>query len=318
MKKLRYLCVQPATVYYAWQVEVMINNFISNGINPNQIDILVAKVSSDILYREKNEEYWNKLVAKYDNVNFYFYDDNRVKPVYYISSIRPNLLKQHFKKYPELTNEVFFYHDCDICFTKPFNFNHLLEDDVWYVSDTNSYINYDYINSKGYGIYEKMCEIVGIDTKIPKQNNSDSGGAQYILKGLTAEFWEKVETDCEKLYVEIKKIIRSIKKENPTHHELQIWCADMWAVLWNAWKFGNQTKIVSEMNFVWATDSISRWNEYNIYHNAGVVNSGELFYKSAYTKTLPYDIKLEDYSKDRCSYKYVEEILKTKKISCLL
>ena len=38
MKNLRYICVQPRILYYAWQVEVMINNFIKHGINPNNID----------------------------------------------------------------------------------------------------------------------------------------------------------------------------------------------------------------------------------------------------------------------------------------
>ena len=46
MKNLRYICVQPRILYYAWQVEVMINNFIKHGINPNNIDIVVAIVAS--------------------------------------------------------------------------------------------------------------------------------------------------------------------------------------------------------------------------------------------------------------------------------
>ena len=43
MKKLRYVCAQPANNYYAWQIEVMLNNFISMGVNPNDIDIYVGK-----------------------------------------------------------------------------------------------------------------------------------------------------------------------------------------------------------------------------------------------------------------------------------
>jgi hypothetical protein len=42
-----------------------------------------------------------------------------------------------------------------------------------------------------------MCEIVGIDTIIPKLMNSNSGGAQYILKNIDWQYWEKVELDSE-------------------------------------------------------------------------------------------------------------------------
>ena len=45
MKNLRFICAQPSTMYYAWQVEVMINNFIEMGVNPNFIDV----VSTDVL-----------------------------------------------------------------------------------------------------------------------------------------------------------------------------------------------------------------------------------------------------------------------------
>ena len=48
MKKLRYVCAQPATDYYKWQVEVLINNFTSMGINPNDMDIVCWKVNGVI------------------------------------------------------------------------------------------------------------------------------------------------------------------------------------------------------------------------------------------------------------------------------
>ena len=40
MKNLRYICCQPATLYYTWQVEVLIHNFIKMGVNPNYMDIV--------------------------------------------------------------------------------------------------------------------------------------------------------------------------------------------------------------------------------------------------------------------------------------
>ena len=111
MKNLRFICAQPTSLFYAWQVEVLVNNFIDMGINPNNIDIVSWKINGVIPVE------WVKLTQKYP-VNFHFYNDTR-ETKHYISSIRPNILKQHFEAHPELENEAIFYHDCDIVFTKP-------------------------------------------------------------------------------------------------------------------------------------------------------------------------------------------------------
>jgi len=329
MKNLRYICAQPRLIYYAWQVEVMINNFIKQGINPNNIDILVAWNPEDKTSTPENIEAWTKLAESYNSVRFFFYRDTRQQPIHYISSVRPNILKQHFAAHPELEKEAIFYHDSDIVFTKKPDWSSLLEDDIWYLSNTNSYINYDYIVSKGQDVYDKMCEIVGIDPIIPKLLNSNSGGAQYILKNVNYTYWEKVERDCEKLFKEItdlsnekvqldKHTVSEDVARSP-YHPLQIWCADMWAVLWNGWLLGNETKVVPEMNFSWATDSIQRWEETTIFHNAGVTCScGRQFYKANYIESLPYSIEQSNYRDVTCGYNYVKEIIETSQKSCLI
>ena len=154
MKNLRYICVQPRLLYYAWQVEVMINNFIKYGINPNNIDILVAWNPIDATSYPENVDAWSKLASHYNTVRFFFYQDTRIQPIRYISSVRPNILKQHFQRFPELKDEAIFYHDCDIVFTKTPDFSKFLSDDIWYLSNTNSYINSDYILSKGQDVYD--------------------------------------------------------------------------------------------------------------------------------------------------------------------
>ena len=319
MKNLRYICVQPRLLYYAWQVEVMINNFIEQGINPNNIDILVAWNPNDKTSDPENKEPWDKLASHYNNVRFFFYQDTREQPIHYISSIRPNVLKQHFKAYPELFNEAIFYHDCDILFTKKPDFSAFLNDKIWYLSNTNSYINYEYIRSKGQDVYNKMCEIVNIDPLIPQLMNSNSGGAQYIMKNIDKAFWEKVEKDSEQLYYQITQLNNEKKAADPNYHELQIWCADMWAVLWGGWLRGNETKVVSELDFSWGTDPIERWDLTTIYHNAGITCAcGRQFYKGSYMEKLPYDIEEEAFSKTKNCYNYVKEIIKTAKKSCLI
>jgi hypothetical protein len=318
MRNLRYICVQPRLIYYAWQVEVMINNFIKHGINPNNIDILVAWNPNDLTTLvQANVDAWNKLAAHYSSVRFFFYQDTRQHPIHYISSVRPNILKQHFKAYPELESEVIFYHDCDIVFTKSPNWNKFLNDKIWYLSNTNSYINSDYILSKGQDVYDKMCEIIEIDSLIPKLMNSNSGGAQYILKNVDAEYWEKVEKDSEQLYYQITQLNNQKKAADSTYHELQIWCADMWAVLWNGWLKGNETKVISEMDFSWATDPIKRWEETTIFHNAGVVGSGKHFYKGIYQNQLPYNVE-DTFDEQFCSKLYFNEIKETAQKSCLI
>lgn len=304
---LQYLCVQPYTVYYSWQVDVMLNNFIKMGINQSDIHIIL---SYDSEVDTKTYYVWNKVIEKYKDVNFYFYRDLRVSKNY-VSSIRPNVLSQFYKDYPEFSNLSVFYHDCDILFTKPADFSQFIEDDIWYLSDTFSYISSNYIISKGHGIYEKMCDTIDMDLNIPKKYDKNSGGAQYIIKNVDWIFWDKVESDSEKLFTEITNYNTQLKTEYPNYHELQIWCADMWALLWGAWKAGHETKVIKEMDFCWATDGIERWNECPIYHNAGVTSDRtDMFLKSNYQTTLPYNLDLSKLNKDYCNYKYVEQILK--------
>jgi hypothetical protein len=316
-KELEYICVQPRILYYTWQVEVMINNFIKNNINPNNINILVAWNPNDLTSSPENIKAWDDLVSCYKDVKFFFYQDTRQQPVRYISSIRPNILKQHFAAYPELEQKAIFYHDCDMVFTKPPNWDKFLNDKVWYLSDTNFYINYDYIISKGQDVYDKMCEIVGMNPIIPKLMNTNSGGAQYILKNINSEYWKKVERDSEELFYQITQLNNQKKSENSSYHELQIWCADMWSLLWNGWLLGNETKVVPEMEFCWATDGIKRWEETTIFHNAGVTGPGMYFYKGMYQNILPYNVE-DTFDENHCSKLYFKEIKETAQKSCLI
>lgn len=318
MKQLHYISVQPRLPYYAWQVEVMINNFISNGINPNHIVVLVAYNPNDSTSDPDTVQMWDTLCNHYNTVQFHFYEDTRSQPIRYISSIRPNILKQHWKRYPEMQDQVVFYHDCDMIFTRSpeRELSKYLSDDVWYLSDTVSYIGYKYIMSKGEEVYTKMCDIVGMPPVIPKILNSSSGGAQYIIKNVDSDYWHKVELDSERLFHEISIMNQRLKEETPDYHELQIWCADMWAVLWNGWLRGNETRVVDEMRFCWATDPVGKWDTNLIYHNAGVVSDGECFYKGIYMNRLPYDIE-DTFSEKFCSKLYFKQIKEVGQVSCL-
>jgi hypothetical protein len=310
MKNLKFICAQPTSLFYAWQVEVLINNFIDMGINPDNIDIVCWKINNVIPVE------WVKLTQKYP-VNFNFYDDTR-ETKHYISSIRPNILKQHFEAHPELANDAIFYHDCDIVFTKPIDWEQFLEDDKWYGSDTRWYIAHSYILSKGQDVMDAMCEIVGIDEQVVKDNELNSIGAQYLMKDIDANFWANVERDCEKLYKDITILNNTKKAQNPEYHELQIWCSDMWSVLWNGWKLGKETICHPDLEFSWGTSTEADWDKLNIFHNAGVITSADgLFYKAEYMNRFPYNESL-NIKEGTASKKYYEIIQKVEKKSVLI
>ena len=312
-RNLRFISAQPAIPYYTWQVEVMLNNFIEMGINLNNVDIVCWKKDGVI------PEAWSKLANNYA-ARFFFYDDTRVTKDY-ISSIRPNILKQHWKLHPELKDETIFYHDCDIIFTKPISewiTEDMINDDRWYGSDTRWYIGHDYILSKGDDVLDLMCDIVGIHKVVVKGNEKNSIGAQYIMKGITHYYWDKVERESELLFKDVSELNNRKKAEDPKHHELQIWCADMWAVLWNGWKMRKNTECHPNMEFSWATSTEEDYLKMNIFHNAGITGSDSgKFYKAHYMDKLPYNENLQ-ITPNTASWYYWNEIQKTAKKSVLL
>ena len=322
-RKVALICAQPSIPYFAWQLEVMLTNFVSLGIHEkHEIQILCAYNKKEKDWMEKVAT-MQKVATKFEKeANFFFYEDKR-KEYSYISAVRPNILRHHFWDFPELEKYTIFYHDCDIAFTEyPLFLDDAdyINDKINYVSDTRSYLNYDYIISKGENVFNKMCEIINIDPEIIKKNNDNAGGAQYLLKNINWLFWSDVEDDCKALFTQITELNNQLKKENPTYHELQIWCADMWAIAWNLWKGGDETKIIPELDFCWATDNKKRWAETFIFHNAGITHEGKdkSFYKGLYTDNYPYLLDGQGYDKNSCSYKYFEIIKSIGANSCLL
>lgn len=301
-KPLTYVCAQPAIVYYEWHLEVMIHNFRKHGIRDDQMHIVLGK--TDV----HSQSVCDRLQQKFPTILFSIYDDLRPSRTY-ISSLRPHILKKHFAKHPYLHNHAIFYHDCDMIFTRPVQWDEFISDDTWYLSDTISYIGAKYIKSKGLNILQEMCDVIGVSREKVEAEEDNSGGAQYILKNITADFWDKVEQDSEALtkYFNAKaNEYRGI----PNYHPIQAWTADMWAVLWNGWYFGHDIRVVEQLDFCWPTSFSSLWEKHAIYHNAGVTGPNEqMFYKAIYTNKYPTGLTLDDYRTDRCSYYYAKEII---------
>lgn len=314
MKELRFMCAQPATPYYVWQVEVMLNNFLQMGVNLNRVDIICSIPNSCNCERVKSDKIpdaWLKLTTNYA-ARFFFYEDTRQQKNYQ-SSIRPNILKQHWQAHSYLKEQAIFYHDCDIIFTKPpsnWITKDMINDEDWYGSDTKWYIAHTYIKSKGQDVLDAMCEIMNLNEKLILDNELNSIGSQYLMKNIDYAYWDRVEKDSEKLFTEITKLNNQKQEINPDYHELQIWCADMWAVLWGAWRLGYKTICHLNFNFSWATSNEDDYNNANIMHNAGVTNNKTgLFYKSDYINEYPYnkDLQINETGATRHYWDLVQE-----------
>lgn len=218
-----YISAQPDEVYFLWQLELQLFNFHSMGIGNESIHIIVGYKPEKGIHPQFKE-----FAHSYKEVQIYFYPDNRKKKKY-LSSIRPHLLAHHFKQHPELEKETIFYHDSDILFTDIPDWDNLCKDEVWYASDTRYYLDSKYFRQfVDDDEFTKICGLLSLTPEDVIKQDANAGGAQYILKECTAEFWEKVENDCELLFTYLHN-----RQKHSTYIQkgLQIWCTDMW-VIW--------------------------------------------------------------------------------------
>lgn len=305
--------------YQLWQVEVCIHNFRKHG--------LADKMQICVFYQSDNPNpQFVNIAEKNTDVQFFFYKNNASNIARYISALRPHVFKMHFEKYPELKDCAIFYHDSDIIFTETPNLNHLSIGPDCYVGNTMEYISAAYIlQNSDMRALEDMCGVVGISPDMVIGKNNQSGGAQYLMKDIDSAFWHEVEKDCVFLYGQIERInIRlreewehtdaAIRKDEPKH--IQIFTADMWAVLWNLWLRGKETHIVDELSFVWSTEPIQNVGNKPILHNSGVDyfwKQKGLFAKSNYISRFPVaaDLDLKLLNQGYAAYRYAQEVAET-------
>ena len=325
------ITAQPDDFYFLWQNHLYIESCLERGFTEDQIHILLYKPTN----RTPNTN-WDKLKEIYPKLNIFLYEDKGVQQHLstYIPVIRPHILWQHFKKFPELQDRTIIYTDSDILWTEHLDIEKYFKDDINYISNASSYLNYDYLLNKiNDALPEKkedliqldyiqgMCNIVGISKETVQNNKHNTGGVQYILKNIDADFWKKVEEDVLK----IRKYLLNINKQffKDEISGIQSWCSDLWSVLWNLWKLEKKVKVVSELDFAWATEPIEKLNSCTIYHNAGVtgkyMNDVPYFYKGAYHKGQNplLDEHLEivinnEQSKKHCTWYYANKLLELK------
>lgn len=331
MKELNFVQACPDDNYYVWQVHMWLESLKEIGHSDKAVSLIFTPKG-----REQNPK-WEQIQNLYPESKFIFYKDEHNISNYiriYIPVLRPYVLQRFYKDFPEMTSKAIFYCDSDILFTPEFNIEHLLEDDINYLSDTNSYINSDYFDNKikqvlpekleeykKRDILAELTSLIGIDRETAEKFKEHSGGAQYLLKNLDSAFWNKVMNDC----IIIRTYLFNINKEffKDESSGFQSWCADMWAVLWNLWLKNRETKVVKELDFAWSSDPIERLSSTTILHNAGIVSKNmgtyQAFYKGQYhlgsdpTEDPHLEVVLKDeQTMKKCNWYYANKLKQLK------
>lgn len=187
-----FISSQPDEYFFLWQLEIQIYNFISVGIAPQDIHILIGYDPQKGL-----DEEFQLFIDINKHVNICSYPDTRISKLY-PPSLRWHIIAKHLRAFPELQKAAIFHHDSDIVFKRLPDFDLLMHNDIWYASDTRSYLSSSYIKSKvDTEIFGKMCEIVGVSPDEVEKDDCNAGGAQYLIKGMSLEFLEKMERDSE-------------------------------------------------------------------------------------------------------------------------
>lgn len=295
-RELKFMTCCPDDTYFTWQVHLWLDNLRNLGYSQDAVVLLFIPVT-----RNKNPK-WDKIIELFPETTFKFYKDEKdeISRIYipsYISVLRPWLMREWFLEHPEYEKHAIFYCDSDILFTENFNISKFVDDDINYLSDTNSYISITYFDSKikdvkvdkleeyrQLDVFSMLGSLIGITREQGEKYKNDSGGAQYLLKNLNAKYWNKVMNDCMIIRGYLQKINKDFFESEAKG--FQSWCADMWAVLWNLWFNNAETKIIPEMGFAWSTDTIEKLETHPIMHNAGVTSTymGKVpyFYKGKY------------------------------------
>jgi hypothetical protein len=326
MRPFTIVSAQPDDLLFCWSLRVQLCQMRKIDWAKHYHVLLFTPF--DRLNQPKHPE-WAKLIADYPETEFFWYPDtnNFLKQIHafgYIPLLRPHILEQHWKAHPELEKHLILYTDSDVLYLHQLPIADIADDEYCYLSNTQGYNAASYFDSKVADVlpeklesYKKIdvldgaMKILSLSRQVAVDNEQNTGGAQYLLKGINATFWTSVCWDC----VSIKTYLQDINRKYFANEDkgFQSWASDMFSVLWNLWKIGKQTKTPQWMDFAWATDPIEKWDTVNIYHDAGVVSDvPEMFYKRKLkyitNESTPFEDDLSQISPKYCSFNYVRAI----------
>lgn len=302
-----YLTAQPDRIKFYWQLLVQLENFRQVGIELRDVHVLVAcqgAPSKEMLS-----------LARTSGARVFFYHHSG--DYRYLPAVQPHIIAQHYEQLPELQHEYVFFLDCDVIFSRLPDFSLMAEDGTWYLSQTwvqspdNCYINSRYLRRHSELAFQEMAQVVGIAADRVIRNDAVSGGGHYLLTGVDHYFWQKVEMDSMAMYVWYRRREAEYKRLNPAC-DVQIWCAGMWSLLWNAWLYGHRTAVHPELAFAWATYHLQDFDRYTMLHMAGVIGGvqaqepGPHFDKMAYDTRAPFADDFSWINPNSITNKYVQ------------
>jgi len=291
------LTSQPDSIYFWWQNLVQFCNLESIGELKNHRAVF--------LYNKGKSP--SKFITEFQKEfpsNVFIYEDTR-NTTHYVPQIKLHGFVKFFEEFSSQQWQDIFTLDSDVIFREPIDFSVFKEKNTIHGSDTNSYLNYDYIMQKGEPMLGAMCDAVGIDLKIVKENNMNCPGAQLYYKEVPylLDYFRRAELSCIELYDTMVK--------HPTYNSvdvpIQAWTSEMWVVLWEAWKRGVKTKVDAELEFSWATMDTNAWTDTKMLHMAGLTekNSERKFMKANFINDFPFYHE-HDLNESTITRKYVE------------
>jgi hypothetical protein len=281
MKDVKFITACPDDNYYTWQVHLWLESLKDLNKSKDAIVLLYKPLN-----RARNTR-WQEIENLYPEAEFYYINERVGENMntligIYIPIIRSYCMWRYLSDNPSQgTDNALFFCDSDILFTKDFNIDKFLDDDINYMSDSISYMGATYFKNKVTDVLPEKLEefkkrdilaellnLVGVEREVADINQEHSGGVQYILKNSTASYWQKVMTDS----ISIRTYMQKVNREFFANQDIgyQSWCADMWGILWNLWHSNLEVKVVPELDFSWASCKIDQLEKKTIFHNAGI------------------------------------------------
>lgn len=327
-----FLSACPHETFFLWQYKVQLYNFKSIGINLSDVHILVGVQTGF----QKDFSDFNILSSKF-GANVHFYEDER-RTRSYPPSIRPYLINKFVQENPQFINVRTFYHDSDIVLSRNLDWEEMSEHKV-YLSDTDGYLGFDYLSKFGTTL---LCDVVTrVGVSLRDVRHKKAGGAQYLFHLPGGDFWSECEVLCEDVYDifndytkndrnwvrenghTITEIFSKIKLDTSFQSlfyssvekgmkRIQHWTTDMWVLQWMLWRENYDCQIDERLSFLWPWSPKESLEQTPIFHNSGVVEPGEFFFKSAYRTSEPFGEELQT-KPDTCSAFYVDLIKKTER-----
>jgi hypothetical protein len=168
------------------------------------------------------------------------------------------------------------------------------------------YLDSHYLKDKiGAEGFYRLCALVGISPETVEANDENAGGAQYLIKQAKADFWDKLEQDAENIYMLLtEENARSgFCKTGKEKNQVQAWCADMWALWWNALLANKEFKIDPALDFCWSDSPPDRLQQASILHYTGRISreTKHIFRKENYILFDPFRDDLSAIDDSTCS-----------------